>query len=165
MLSLTITAVSMTTSATLLQRKPVVVALDQCGNIEAQAGAAPLESEAEKAARRYLDYRYTWKPETQGANLAMAKSFVAPQSFKAFEKSAADLISFSKGKNVAQRIYPTSITVDAKDGRILATADRFTEIQGLKAATLLRVTLTFQPGPRTYENPWGIYVIKEEEAQ
>jgi hypothetical protein len=165
MLSLTITALSLCLSVVLLRRKPQIVALDQCANVAELADAPPIEAEVDKAARKYAMLRYTWAADTQTAHLTRAKSFVAPQSQKSFDKTISDLQVFSKGKNIAQRVYPSSVHVDAKNNQVQMIGDRVTEIQGLKAATILRVRLTYQTGPRTLENPWGIYVIKEEEVQ
>lgn len=151
--------------AVLLKRKPQIVVIDSQAYVVSIQGSAPLENEIEKATRRYLELRYVWQPDNQSSQLSSAKSFVAPQSLRAFEKTSADLVTFSKGKNVAQRVYPTSIHLNAKESRVEVVADRFTEIQGLKAATVLRVNLIYQTGPRTSDNPWGIYIIKEEEVQ
>lgn len=165
MLALLVTIMSISVTFMLVGRKPTIVTLDSQANLIPPTGQVAIELEAEKAARRYLDLRYTWLPSNQSTALTAAKNFVAPQSMKAFEKTVADLVAFSKGKNVGQRVYPTSVAVDAKDDRIKISADRFTEIQGLKAATYLRVNLIYQTGPRTIANPWGIYVVKEEEVQ
>jgi hypothetical protein len=165
MLSLTITALSLCMSVALLRRKPQIVALDQCANIAELADAPPIDTEVDKAARKYAALRYTWAADTQTLHLNRAKSFVASQSQKSFDKTISDLQLFSKGKNIAQRVYPSSVHVDAKTNQVQLTGDRITEIQGLKAATILRVTLIYQTGPRTLENPWGIYVVKEEETQ
>jgi hypothetical protein len=164
-LCLTITALSLCTSVVLIRRKPQIVALDQCANVAVLADAPPLEAEVDKAVRKYAELRYSWGADTQVTHLSRAKSFVAPQSLKSFDKTITDLQTFSKGKNIAQRVYPSAVNVDTKGNRVQIIGDRFTEIQGLKAATILRVTLTYQTGPRTLENPWGIYVIKEEEVQ
>jgi hypothetical protein len=165
MLGLAVTALSLCVSVTQLRRKPTIVALDQCANVITSTESPPIEAEAEKAARKYVDLRYIWGPDTQVSHLTRAKALVASQSLKAFEKTISDLFVFSKGKTIAQRVYLTNVTVDAKENRVHIVGDRFTEIQGLKAATLLRVTLNYQTGLRTLENPWGIYVIKEEEVQ
>ena len=165
MFCLVATILSLCTSMVLLRRKPQIIALDQCANVATLADAPLMEAEVDKAARKYLELRYVWAPDTQTSHLARAKSFVASQSLKAFEKTIADLQVFSKGKNIAQRVYPTIVSVDVKNNRVQINGDRFTEIQGLKAATVLRVTLTYQTGPRTLENPWGVYVIKEDEVQ
>jgi hypothetical protein len=165
MAALLITILSMGTTLMLLRRKVNIIALNQRAEVVEQMNGVSVEQEVERAARRYVDYRYVWQPSNQAANLAQAKDFIAPQSVKAFEKTAMELVNFSKGKGVAQRIYPTSIIVDAKSNRVRIVADRFTEIQGLKAATYLQTNLSYQTGPRTSMNPWGIYIIKEEEVQ
>jgi hypothetical protein len=165
MLCLVVTAFALCTSAILIRRKPIIVALDQCASVSALSDAPPIEAEVDKAARKYVDLRYSWGPDTLAVHLTRAKSFVASQSLKAFEKTITDLQTFSKGKTIGQRVYPTTVNPDAKNSKVQIIGDRFTEIQGLKAATILRVTLTYQTGPRTLENPWGIYVVKEEEAQ
>lgn len=164
MLCLVVAAFSLCTSAVLLRRKPIIVALDQCASVSALSDAPPIEAEVDKAARKYVELRYSWGPDTLGSHLTRAKSFVASQSLKAFEKTIGDLQTFSKGKSIGQRVYPTTISPDAKNNKVRIIGDRFTEIQGLKAATILRVTLYYQTGPRTLENPWGIYVVKEEEV-
>lgn len=165
MLTLGITALSVCVSAALLRRKPIIITLNAHAQVMETASTPSLEDGAEQAARKYLALRYGWAPETLGANLARAKAFIASQSLNAFQKTMGELQTFSKGKNITQRVYPTSIQVDAKKSQVRITADRFTEIQGLKAATLLRVTLTYQTGPASVENPWGIYVVKEDENQ
>lgn len=165
MLCLGVTAISLCATTLLIRRKPLVLALDQEANVVQLTTSAPIEAEVEKAARKYIDLRYSWGSDNLTGHLARAKAFVASQSIKAFDKTIADLATFSKGKSIAQRAYPTAVSVDTKSARVQIVADRFTEIQGLKAATILRVTLAYQMGPRTLENPWGIYVIKEEEAQ
>lgn len=163
--SLFVGALSMMGVLALLNRKPAFVFLDAQANVIRPGSQISAETEVEKMARRYLEVRYAWDANNQTEQLLRAKSFIASQSLKAFEKTASDLVSFSKGKNVSQRIYLTKILVNSKESRVETTADRITEIQGLKAATLLRVSLYFQNGPRTAENPWGLYVIKEEELQ
>ena len=146
-------------------RKPLIVTMDTQANVIQPADDPTIESRAEKMVRRYLEFRYAWQPTNLPAQLSFAKNFVAAQSVKAFEKTASDLAAFSNGKGVSQRIYPISISVVAKDHHVEVTADRFTEIQGLKAATVLRVNLLYEVGTRTLENPWGVYIVKEEEVQ
>jgi len=165
MLSLALAVPSVCLSLMLMAKKPHIIVMDTQAKIVRQENAASPEAEAVMAAKRYLELRYTWQPTNQAAQLSLAKNFIASQSIKAFEKTAADLVAFSKGKNVAQRVYPLSVNADTKDGRIQIVADRFTEIQALKAATALKVTLVYQTGTRTLDNPWGVYVVREEEAQ
>ena len=81
----------------------------------------------------------------------------------AFSKVVNELLQFSKDKSVSQRVYATDITIDTEQNTATVTADRFNEIQGLKAATILNIKLHFEHGKATFENPWGFYVTKEEE--
>lgn len=76
-----------------------------------------------------------------------------------------NVIRFSVDKIVAQRAYPVEIRVDLKKGVAVIEGDRITSIQGLKAAGDLRLELGFESGPRTGQNPWGVYVSKEKEFQ
>lgn len=165
LLACLVSMLSLTVAAVLAKRKPQVLVMDPQANIVPVSGQVPIEVEAEKAVRRYVELRYVWQPDTQAKTLPLAKGFVAPTSTKAFDKTVTELVAFSKGRNVAQRVYPTTIIADGKTSRVQVVADRFTEIQGLKAATILRVILTYQTGPRTDANPWGIYIVKEEELQ
>ena len=75
----------------------------------------------------------------------------------------ADIIKFSTSKAVAQRIYPDRVAVDLAKRTASISGDRVTAIQGLKAAGDLRLELTFDSGPRTAQNPWGLYILKERE--
>ncbi|MGE3263190.1 MAG: hypothetical protein AB7K68_15525 [Bacteriovoracia bacterium] len=79
--------------------------------------------------------------------------------------SMQNVIRFSVDKIVAQRAYPVEIRVDLKKGIAVIEGDRITSIQGLKAAGDLRLELGFESGPRTEQNPWGVYVSKEKEFQ
>jgi hypothetical protein len=164
-LALAVTTVSLAIAAPLMHRRPIIVTLDRCGKLEPLSQAATPGDEAQEAARSYIGYRYTWNSDVLDMNLRHAEAFVAPQSLKAFGKTARELATFVKEKGVAERVYLTQVKVDPTTNRIQITADRFTEIQGLKAATILRMNLTYQNGPRTYENPWGVYVLKEEEDE
>ena len=147
----------------LIKRKPIVIALSDQGEIMKQGPLPSLENDARNFAQAYLRARYSWEAARQADMFTQAKHYIAPQSQKAFEKTMHDLLVFSQGKGVSQRVYPLTLKVDLDAGRIDITADRFTEIQGLRAATTLRVGLLFEVGSRTAENPWGIYVVKEEE--
>ena len=71
---------------------------------------------------------------------------------------------FVKDKKVVQRVYPQKIEVDFKNKIITVIADRITEFESLKAATVLKVKLNFDFDDRTPMNPWGVYFTKEVEG-
>lgn len=155
---------SMTISLIQTLRRPIVLPLSYTGE-----KLKPLEGEpwsahfVEEAIREYLDYRYSWSPADQAKHLSIAKLFISSGSISAFEKIAKELLQFSKDKRVSQRVYVTDMDVDMKQNVAHVIADRFNEIQGLKAASILNVKIYFERGKTSLENPWGLSVTKEEE--
>lgn len=95
--------------------------------------------------------------------LLESEAFVLPGNRRAFQSAAANVIRFSTEKLVSQRVYAEKIDVSLEKKTALISGDRVTLIQGLKAAGNLRLELSFESGPRTRENPWGIYITKERE--
>ncbi len=77
----------------------------------------------------------------------------------------ASVVKFALDRDVLQRVYPTDMKVDLKSQTVFITGDRVTAVQGLKAAGNLNLALEFESGPRTLNNPWGIYITKEKEGQ
>lgn len=55
------------------------------------------------------------------------------------------------------------IQIDLKNSIAQIIGSRVTAIQNLKAAGELKLQLSFESGPRTKENPWGIYIRQEKE--
>jgi hypothetical protein len=146
-------------------RHPIIVPLDKTGErVKTLEPGVLTEDQVVEAAKEYLSFRYSWNPKDQAGRLMVTKKFVADTSRAAFDKTVNDLLQFSKDKSVFQRVYPVSINVDMERKTVMVSADRFDEIQGLKAASVLDVTLFFEKGKRTLENPWGFYVTKEEET-
>jgi hypothetical protein len=122
------------------------------------------EDEVIQAVKIYVEHRYKWEPKTVVQRLHEAEAFIQPQSRKAFEAATAEVSRFSIEKGVVQRAYLLQPPlVDLEKKAVLVSGDRVTAIQGLKAAGDLRLELSFESGPRTKENPWGVYVTKEKE--
>lgn len=160
---LAITFVSLTIVAIQLRAGPAVVALKPDGDIGSQVDGVT-EEQIQAMARRYVELRYSWTPETQAKNQALAESLVNENSIAAFRKAMQDLTKFAKDRKVTQRVYPYRITVDAKSSCVEVLADRFTEIESLRAATVLKLRLDYRIDSRNFKNPWGVYVVKEAEA-
>ncbi len=157
-LLLTIVAVLVLSS-----KAPVVLTLTPEGNRLEAATPPKAEDEIKAAIERYLDRRYKWEPENVKQRLFESEAFVLPGSRRAFQGAIANVIRFSTEKSVSQRVYPDKIIVSLEKKAALISGDRVTVIQGLKAAGNLRLELSFESGPRTRENPWGIYITKERE--
>lgn len=142
-----------------------VLTLAPDGSFYQEAPRPDPKIEIERAVREYMKYRYNWTPKTVADQVTKAGSFILPSTKKTYESSMQNVVRFSAEKIVAQRAYPFEIQVDLKKNIVVLRGDRITTIQGLKAAGDLRLELTFESGPRTNENPWGVYISKEKEFQ
>jgi hypothetical protein len=145
-------------------RSPTVLTLTP-GAIPFESVSPPKpEDEVAHAVRAYVALRYRWDQKSVNDRLRQAEAFIPPASRKAFEAACASISKFAQERGVLQRVYPAdSINVDLEKKTALVTGDRITAIQGLKAVADLRLSLDFEAGPRTRENPWGVYVVKERE--
>lgn len=144
-------------------REPLVITLGPDGKALERVAVPKAEDQIREGIKNYLDKRYEWNPETVKKKLKDSEEFITPQSLKAFQGAVVNVAKFSTEKIVSQRIYPDKIEVDLIKKTALITGDRVTSIQGLKAAGNLKLELSFESGPRTDANPWGIYIAKERE--
>ena len=148
----------------IVSKPPVVIPLTGSADLYGEGVMPKPESEIKKAVNAYLELRYKWEPKTVDEKLKTAESFIAPQSLKAYRTQIANVARFSKEKLVTQKIYPSDLTIDLSTHKVRVFGDRITSIQGLKAAGDLTLELEYQGGDRTKENPWGIFITKEKEA-
>lgn len=157
-------ALSLTITLTLLVgRPPVILTLAPDAVPLARVDAPKAEDQVKAAVSRYIENRYGWEPSTVVTRLKEAQAFILPQSLKAFQGSLAEVTRFSAERQVSQRAYPTEIRVDLAQKTAFVSGDRVTSIQGLKAAGNLKLALSFDGGPHTRENPWGVYITRERE--
>lgn len=147
----------------LATREPMVITLDSHGKTIERTVLPKVEEQIREGIKRYLEKRYQWEPENVIKKLKESEEFITPQALKAFQGAVANIAKFSKEKIVSQKVYPEKIEIDLKKGTVLVTGDRVTSIQGLKAAGNLKLELSFESGPRTQNNPWGLYISKERE--
>ena len=151
--------ISMAVVLCTVNKAPTVIPLSPNGNIIEKSDALPKpEDEVEAAIKRYVNLRYWWDAKTVQPQLKLAQNFIGKDANKAYEAAIAPIVKFSTEKEVSQRVYPLKPNVDLEHKTV-------TEIQGLKAAGNLKLTLFFDQGPRTPENPWGVYITKEKEEQ
>lgn len=144
-------------------KEPTVITLNSDGKSLERTNQPKAEDQIREGIKRYLEKRYQWEPENVIKKLKDSEQFITPQALKAFQVAVANVANFSTEKIVSQKVYPEKIEIDLKKQTALITGDRVTSIQGLKAAGNLKLELTFESGPRTQENPWGIYISKERE--
>lgn len=144
-------------------KDPLVLPLAPDGSVYMNAPKPDPKNEVERAVREYLKHRYNWTPKTVAASVESARAFILPSTLKVYDSAMQNVVRFSSERMVAQRVYPGEIEVDLKKGIAVISGDRITTIQGLKAAGDLKLELSFESGPRTPSNPWGVYVQKEIE--
>jgi hypothetical protein len=144
-------------------KEPTVITLNVDG-VKLERTALPkAEDQIREGIKRYLEKRYQWEPENVIKKLKESEEFITPKALRAFQDAVSNVAKFSVDKIVSQKVYPSDIKIDFKNQTALVTGDRVTSIQGLKAAGNLKLELTFESGPRTKENPWGLYISKERE--
>lgn len=144
-------------------KPPIVLSMTPDGSVYKDAPKSDPKIEVERALREYLKLRYNWTPKTVAASVESARAFILPSTLKVYDSAMQNVVRFSSERLVSQRVYPGEIQVDLKKGLATISGDRITTIQGLKAAGDLKLELSFESGPRTITNPWGIYVQKEIE--
>lgn len=146
-----------------LARKPIVIALTENAGVLETVDMPKPEAEIRRAVLAYIERRYNWTSATVDQNLDRARAFVSSQFAQNYLQGVSNVRKFSKEKGVTQRAFASGLTVDLKRRVVSIAGDRITEIQGLRAAGALNLELSFQSGPRTSDNPWGVYVVKETE--
>jgi len=144
-------------------KEPMVITLGPDGKAFERTVLPKAEDQIREGIKRYLEKRYQWEPENVIKKLKESEEFITPQALKAFQGAVSNVAKFSTEKIVSQKVYPEKIEVDLKKNTALITGERVTSIQGLKAAGNLKLELSFESGPRTQNNPWGLYISKERE--
>lgn len=144
-------------------KEPTVITLNVDGVKLEKTTLPKAEDQIREGIKRYLEKRYQWEPENVIKKLKESEEFITPKALRAFQDAVSNVAKFSVDKVVSQKVYPNDIKIDLKNQTALITGDRVTSIQGLKAAGNLKLELTFESGPRTKENPWGLYISKERE--
>lgn len=147
----------------LATKEPTVITLNVDGVKLEKTSLPKAEDQIREGIKRYLEKRYQWEPENVVKKLKESEDFITPKALRAFQDAVSNVARFSVDKVVSQKVYPSDIKIDLKNQTALITGDRVTSIQGLKAAGNLKLELTFESGPRTKENPWGLYISKERE--
>lgn len=147
----------------MIKKDPIILTLNPEGKTLERTSMPKVEDLIKEGITRYLEKRYTWGPVDVQKKLKDSSFFVSTTSQKAFNEAMVNVSRFSLEKQVAQKLYPSNVEISMKDSTALITGDRVTSIQGLKAVGNLKLQLNFESGPRTPQNPWGIYITKEKE--
>lgn len=146
-----------------LKKGPEVIALNPKGSV-ASISHELYPEHVESAAKEYLQHRYNWDFTSVQSELKKSEAFISSSLVTSFQKSMIEIQKYAKDKKISQRVYPKKFRVSLKDKTVVVEADRITEFESLKAATVLKTTLTFELDDPTPSNPWGIYFVKEMET-
>lgn len=144
-------------------KEPLVITLEPDGKALEKTVMPKAEDQIREGIKRYIEKRYQWGPENVVKKLKESEVFITPQALNAFQSAVVSVAKFSIEKIVSQKVYAEKIEIDLVKKTAFITGDRVTTIQGLKAAGNLKLELSFESGPRTQANPWGIYISKERE--
>lgn len=164
-LSLLIAFVAITLAFSFGHREPLVLSFSQDGRTLEKSELPTPEASIREALSAYVRNRYNWTPTEIKEKIKATSAFILPKSVKAFEDAMNEVVKFSLDKDVSQRAYANEIKINLKDSTAVIQGDRVSSIQGLKAVGDLKVLLQYESGPRTKENPWGIYIVKEKEGE
>lgn len=147
-------------------RKPVLVAV---GPTETKVfNVTPpsdelLTVELKRLVRLYIETHYNWDFTTIEKAHAEAARFVSEKFVKAFMAANADQVKQAKEKKITERVYLSSeILVDVKSLTARIPMDRIFSVDGLRVTSPLTLDVTFEYGPRTSQNPEGIYITGEK---
>lgn len=146
-----------------LKQGPSVIALDPTGTVASISQELDTQH-VQAAVKEYLSHRYNWNADTVQSELKKSEAFIFPSLTNSFQKGMLEIQKYVKERKVSQRVYPQSIEVSLKDKTVTIIADRITEFDALKAATILKTKLTFELDSPTPLNPWGIFFLKEVEG-
>lgn len=147
----------------LVSKPPVVLSMAPDASLYEAIAEPKAENAIRQVVNEYLKLRYWWEPKTVSLQIKAAQTFIPSAIRGAYESSTANVIRFAQEKLVAQRVYPEKVSINLEKKTVLIVGDRVTSIQGLRAAGELKLELSFDYGPRTSANPWGIYIMKEKE--
>lgn len=147
----------------LINKDPIILTMDTNAKIIEKTKMPKADEQIKEAIKQYIERRYQWEPSNVTKKLKESEVFISPLALKAFQNAVMNVAKFSVDKIVSQKVYADKIEIDLKKQTALITGDRVTTIQGLKAAGNLKLELTFENGPRTVDNPWGLYISKERE--
>jgi hypothetical protein len=146
-------------------RKPVLIAVEKSETqiIQSKPPSEEILSlELKRVVQSYLEAHYNWDPSTIESAHQLASQYVSEELIKAFKLANAEQVKLAKEKKLSQKVYIANLQVDSKSLTARGTLDRILMVDGLRAASVLTLEIHFQYGPRTTNNPEGIYITEEK---
>lgn len=156
--------ISCVVSVCSINRSPVVLAFSKTADPLKEAEFPSADEQIKAAVRSYVEHRYNWTPENVDKQLNGVKASVSSKAKEAFLNAKDGIVKFSKEKGVSQKVYVDSVSVDLEKETAEVRGERITLVQGMRAASSLKLVLDFESSKRSKENPWGVYILKEKEV-
>ena len=155
-----------TAAITVLALKPpLIVAVGEKGSEIMKVTKSPkeqIENEIVRIVRSYAANRYDWNYASIEASFKAASKYVAPEFMKKFEEETSEQVQFAREKRLAQKLYVADIKISQGKGEALVTGDRIIAIDNMHAASPLTLSIKYEIGRRSEENPEGVYVTGEK---
>lgn len=152
--------------AVVAYRKPTLIAVGQSETrvfTVTPPGDELLSVELRRLVKRYVETHYNWDFTNVEKAHAEAARFVSEKFVKAFNAANAEQVRIAREKKITEKVYlSTEIQVDPKTLTARVAMDRIFTVEGLRAASLLTLDISFEYGARTPQNPEGIYVTAEK---
>ena len=147
-------------------RKPVLIAV---GEKESRVltltppGEALLQAELKRLVRQYVETKYNWDYTTIETAHQAATRYVSEKYIKAFIAANAGQVRAVHEKKVNERVY-VSGEIQVDNGHLTARVpmDRVFSVDGIRATSPLTLEIKFEYGPRTPQNPEGVYITGEK---
>jgi hypothetical protein len=121
-----------------------------------------LNAEIKRVISTYLTAHYNWEWSKIHASFEAAANYVASDFRKQFFEANREQERIATEKKISQLFYLSEVQLDLKSKVATVHGDRILLIEGLRAANPMSLEVTFNYGPRTVQNPEGIYVTAEK---
>lgn len=147
-------------------RSPIIVAVTpDHSSVLAIAPATDVlkKEEIRRVVTAYSKAHHSWDWQSVDAQLSTAARMVAPEFTGQFRHANAAQSKIAKEKKLSQKFYISELVSSDKEPQtMIITGDRILVVEGLRATNSMTLQVKYAFGPRTEENPEGIYITSEE---
>jgi hypothetical protein len=146
-------------------RKPVLIAISSA-ETRILAPTPPnqelLSAEIKRVISTYLTTHHNWDWSKIHASFEAAANYVGSDFRKKYFEANRDQERIAAEKRISQLFYISDLQLDLKSKTATVHGDRILVIESLRAANPMTFEVAFDYGPRSVQNPEGIYVTAEK---
>lgn len=125
-------------------------------------GPELLENEVKRVIRGYFNAHYNWEYQKIKESFQKAATFVSPDFKKKFFQANSEQEKAAFERKLSQNFYFQDPEIDFKTKSAIIRGDRILIIESLRATNPITLQVGFDFGPRTPENPEGVYITAEK---